>query len=137
MVRIDKRAIGKTVKAVGEFAGGCMALGFAYYLSSKLGNGSRAGRTSYHEYGRYTPPREEHRRYSHYSYRSWSAEYSDAIEAIAVSDMSDYYKNKAIKDILKDADEEYYKSIVSIADSDDMGDYYKYCAIHDISRKDY
>lgn len=137
MVRIDRRAIGKTVKAIGEFVGGCMALGFAYYLSSKLENGNGTGRTSYYEYGRYTPPRDEHRRYSYYSHQAWSTEYSDAIEAIAVSDMSDYYKNKAIKDILKDADEEYYKSIVSIADSDDMGDYYKYCAIHDISRKDY
>lgn len=57
--------------------------------------------------------------------------YSDAVDSIIESDMSDYYKHSALAMVKRNMDEQYYKAVASIANGD-ASDYYKVSMIENL-----
>lgn len=64
-------------------------------------------------------------------FSSSGSTYSDAVTAIANSDMDDYRKQDAIGDVEEDRDSEYYRAIIGIVQSD-MDDYRRCEAIENL-----
>lgn len=62
------------------------------------------------------------------------ANYASAIRAIARSDMSSYYQNRAIQSVSKYGTKEYYAAIEQIALSASMSSYYRCESIEHISK---
>lgn len=60
--------------------------------------------------------------------------YASAISAIAKSDMSNYYQDKAIQAIDKNGTKEYYAAVEEIALSSNMNSYYRCESIMNISQ---
>ena len=69
--------------------------------------------------------------YTPFVFSSSGSTYSDAVTAIANSDMDDYRKQDAIGDVEEDRDSEYYRAIIGIVQSD-MDDYRRCEAIENL-----